>query len=82
MADHYSKLTRATSLLETAAPHVAIVVLESCIMPYGIPYTIITDDGLRLVSNLFPELCASKEIKLVTATEYHLHAKEQVKILN
>lgn len=75
----YSTLTRAISAPKTAAPHVARVVLESWVIPYDIPNTIVTGSGPQLVSKFFAIMCTSMSTKLFTTTEYHSQAYGQVK---
>lgn len=71
MTNEYSELTPAVPVQKITAPHVALVVLERCIIPYGIPNTIMTGNGPQFVSNFFAALCASLQTKLVSTTEYH-----------
>lgn len=76
MTDRYSKLARAILVPKIAALHVAVVVLEDCIITYSGPRTIITRKALQFVSNFFTLLCAVVGTKLITTVEYYPQAIE------
>lgn len=57
MTDRISMLTRSIPVPNIAAPHVAMVVLENMIIPYGISNTNTMDDGPKFVSKFFAALC-------------------------
>lgn len=78
MTSCYSKLTRAIPLPRTKASHVAMVVPDNWILPYGISNTIVTGNGLQFVSKFSAALFASVGTKLITATEYYPQANSQV----
>lgn len=71
MTDKFGKLTRAIPVPKITAPHVATVVLENLIKPYGIPIVISNNNGRQFVSEFFAALCASLGTQLVATTEYH-----------
>lgn len=59
-----------------------MVVLENWISSYGVPNTMMTDNGQQLVSNIFAALCAYMDRKLATTTEYYLQENDQVEQFN
>lgn len=69
MSDRYSKPTSVTFIPLKAAPQVAMLVFENWILPYGIPNTIITNIGPKIVSKCFAALLASTATNLITTSE-------------
>lgn len=80
--DCYSKLTWAILVPKTTGSHETVLVFENWITLYNIPNTVITENGLQIVSKLFAALGASIEAKLNTTTEYHLQANGQQQRFN
>lgn len=78
MTDRYSKLPRATPSAKMTAPNVDTVFVEHWIIPYEIPRTILTENGLQIVIRCFAAMCDSVETKFVTTTEYHPQTNRQV----
>lgn len=76
MTDHYSKLTPAILVPRKIASHVAMTVLKSWIGPHFIPNTVMTDNGLQLVTKFFSTLYAPMGPKLVGTTEYRPQAND------
>ena len=59
MTDRYSKLARAVALSKTTAPHVAAAFLNDWVFPYGIPNTVLTDNGPQFIAEFFEFVCAT-----------------------
>lgn len=53
------------------APSVAKLLLNNWIIPYGIPTSLLSDNGPRLSSKLFSELCSFLFTDLKTTTAHH-----------
>lgn len=49
---------------------------------FGIPYTILTDNGLRFTFRFFSELREELSFQVVSTTEYHPQANGKVKRFN
>lgn len=78
ITDRYSMLERATTVPKTTAPNVALEVLENFVMPYGIPNTIMTDNGPLFVPTSFAALYPFMGTKMATTAEFHHQANGQV----
>lgn len=78
MNDRYSKLTRDVSVPNITALHVAVLVLESWLIPKGISSTIMTHNSLQLFQKCFAALRAAVGMKTTTFTKYHPQANDQV----
>lgn len=50
ITNSYSKITRVTPVVKTAAPHVVEVSINSWIIPYGRPTHLLTYNGTQFVS--------------------------------
>lgn len=75
----YSKTTREISTSKTTARHVSAVFLDHCIVPYGIPDNLLTDNGPRFVNGVFfPALCGFFPLKHLTTTAYYPQTSAQV----
>lgn len=69
--DRYSKMTRAIPLKQTTASIVAQTFVDNWIMPYGIPATLLTDNGPQFVGTFFAAVCLILGVKQLTTTAYH-----------
>ena len=54
ITNRYSKLTREVSISNSKAPHVAAMFLNHWVFPYGIPNTLLTDNGCLLYTSPSP----------------------------
>lgn len=82
MKDRYSKLIRAIPTPKVAAALVATIVFENWINSYGIPSTVLADNGLGFESWFFAALCALLRTRLVTTTENYRKIDGQGKRYN
>ena len=71
VTDCFSMLTRCTPMGKTTAPFVAAAFLNNWVMAYGIPDTILTDNGSQFVSEFFKTICYVLGIRRKTTTAYH-----------
>ena len=58
ITDRYSKLTRAVSMSTTTAPDIAAAFLNNWGFVYGVPNTILTDNGPQFIAEFFECICA------------------------
>lgn len=80
--NRYSKPTNSIPISRATAPLVATVLLEHCIIPYGIPNTLLTDYDPPFVSKFFATLCVSFDTKPVMTAEYHSQSNGHLKRFN
>ena len=82
ITDRYSKLARAIPMNKTTAPFVAAAVLNNWIFCYGIPNTILTDNGTQFISEFFKTVCHIMGIRRKTTTAYHPQTNGQAERYN
>lgn len=82
ITDRYSKLSRATAMAQVTAPYIASVMLNTWIFPYGIPDSILTDNGPQFIADFFEHLCAILGVKRVPITAYHAQTNGQTERYN
>lgn len=71
MTNGYSKLTRTMPTGTTSSSHVANVLFDSQVAPYGIPAYVLTDNGVQFTCKLFARLCIMLGVNDQTTTAYH-----------
>lgn len=69
--DRFSKFPRAFTFKQTTSGHVAQAFVDHWVMPYGIPKTLLSDNGPPFVSNLFAGVCIIMDAKQLTTTAHH-----------
>lgn len=74
----YSKLTRAIVTAKITTTQVANIFLNHWVIPYGIPETVLPDNGQRFVSKAFTSMRAYLGVKKVSAPAYHPLANGKV----
>ena len=82
ITDRFSKLTRAIPMAKTTAPFIAAVFLNNWIMPYGIPDTILTDNGSQFIAEFFKTVCHILGVRRKTTTAYHPQTNGQAERYN
>ena len=78
----YSKLTRSIPMSKTTAPFIATSTLNHWILPYGIPESILTDNGSQFIAEFFKTVCYILGIKRKTTTAYHPQTNGQAERYN
>lgn len=71
MKDCYSTLTGDIPTIRVSAPMVATIFLKHWVVPYGIPNTLLTDNGPQFASKVLSALCASQLTRLIATTDSH-----------
>ena len=82
ITDRYTKLARAIPMKKTTAPLVAAAFLQNWIYPYGIPESLLTDNGPQFISQFFAIVCAALGIRRVPITAYHPQTNGQTERYN
>lgn len=58
-------------------PHVALILLDAYVIPYGIPRYLLTYDGPQYVAKFFTPVCAYLEVKQIKTTVYQSQTNGQ-----
>lgn len=82
MIDRFTRWPEVTPLNEITAQTVARALVETWISRFGVPLTIITDQGRQFESSLFNELCQLLNIKHWRASPYHPQSNGMVERLH
>ncbi|PNF14896.1 hypothetical protein B7P43_G05140 [Cryptotermes secundus] len=69
--DELSKYTIAIPIQQQDAETVAKAFVEEIVLKFGIPQTILTDQGSNFLSELFANICKLLKIKKIKTTAYH-----------
>jgi hypothetical protein len=69
--DELSKYTIAIPIQQQDAETVAKFFVEEVVLKFGIPQTILTDQGSNFLSELFTNICKLLKIKKIKTTAYH-----------
>lgn len=69
--DELSKYTLAVPIQQQEAETVAKIFVEEIVLKFGIPQTILTDQGSNFLSELFNNICKLLKIKKLKTTAYH-----------
>lgn len=72
LTDQLSNLAEAICEPNLTTQRVSVVALKNKIVPLGIFYSIMTDNGPQIVSKSFDALSTAIETTIVTNIEYHL----------
>jgi len=73
--DELSKFILAIPIVQQDAMTVARAFVEEIILKFGIPQSILTDQGSNFMSEVFGNVCKILKIKRIKCTAYHPHAK-------
>lgn len=71
LQDDLTKFSEAYSIPDKSSVTVAKTFAEEYIMRYGIPRTIVTDQGKEFMNELFTNLCKIFQIEKLNSTAYH-----------
>ena len=69
--DELSKFTLAIPIIQQDAMTVARAFVEEIILKFGIPQSILTDQGSNFMSEVFGNVCKILKIKKIKCTAYH-----------
>jgi hypothetical protein len=69
--DELSKYTLAIPIRQQDAPTIARVFVEEIILKFGIPQTVLSDQGSNFMSEIFTNICKLLKIKKIKCTSYH-----------
>ena len=81
MVDKFTKLIEAKPV-KTAEAGPVIDFISSVVHRYGVPHSIITDNGCNFTANVVKTLCAKLGIKLDYASVYHHQTNGQIEQAN
>ena len=82
ITDRFTKLARAAATSETTAAHVAALLLNNWIYPYGIPKSILTDNGPQFICDSFKFICSALGVRHLPITAYHAQSNGQTERYN
>jgi len=82
ITDRFSKLAQVTPLTSTTAPAVANAFIDNWVIPYGLPVSMLTDNGPQFVAKFFEAVCLTLGLKHVTTTAYHPQTNGQTERYN
>ena len=82
ITDRYGKLCRAIPLKKTDSTTVAASMLNNWFYPYGLPDTLLTDNGSQFISAFFEYVCSVLGIKRIGTTAYHPKTNGQTERYN
>ena len=80
--DYFTKWVEAKSYAELTSREVCNFVEENIVTRFGVPETIITDNGTIFTSDRFKEYMSRSNIRLEQSTPYYPHANGQAKASN
>jgi len=69
--DELSKFTLAIPIIQQDAMTVARAFVEEIVLKFGIPQSILTDQGSNFMSEIFGNMCKILKIKKIKCTAYH-----------
>ena len=69
--DNLSKYVIGIPIPDQTMETVAQVMVEDIILKYGVPNSILTDQGSQFMGNVFQRICKLLQVKHVTTTIYH-----------
>ena len=81
MVDKFTKWIEAKSV-KTAEAGPVIDFISSVVHRYGVPHSIITENGANFIADEVKTWCANLSIKLDYASVYHPQTNGQVKRVN
>jgi IS30 family transposase len=69
--DELSKYTLAVPIKQQDAMTVARAFVEEIVLKFGIPQSVLTDQGSNFMSEVFANVCKLLKIKIIKCTAYH-----------
>ena len=82
VTDRFTKLTQVAPLRTITAYHVAVAFCEIWVFKYGIPRTLLSDNGAQFASKFFTHVCQTLGITNVFTSAYHPQTNGQVERYN
>ena len=71
IVDYFARWVEIFALRNTTTTDIANILINEIICRYGIPLYILSDNGLKFVSQLFNDVCASLDIQRKFTANYH-----------
>lgn len=81
MTDRCYKLKQAVPTIKTSRTYITNILLDNCIVPYGITSCLLTDNGTKSVSEVFEATCYILRLMHLITTAYHLHRTQKARLL-
>jgi transposase InsO family protein len=69
--DNLSKYLLAVPMITQTADEVALTFLRHIVLQYGIPYSIVTDQGTQFMGEVFQKLCKLMKVHKLNTSAYH-----------
>ena len=82
VTDRFTKLTQVAPLRTITAYHVAVAFCEVWVFKYGIPRTLLSDNGPQFASKFFTHVCQTLGVTNVFTSAYHPQTNGQVERYN
>lgn len=76
--ERYSKRTRVIPTTKNTSTQVANISFSQCVIAYGIPDTIFSDNAQQYLSPFFIPLCSDLVVEKLTGTAYHSYTSGKV----
>ena len=80
--DYFTKWVEAKPLATTNGDQMKKFVWEHIICRFGIPHTIVSDNGPQFAKGVFPEFCKQLQIQQSFTSVYHPQGNGQVEVTN
>ena len=80
--DELSKYTLAIPISQQEASTVTRVFVEQIVLKFGIPQTLLTDQGSNFLSELFANTCKLRRVKRIKPSAYHPQTNGALKRTN
>ena len=77
ITDRFSNLAQVTPLSSTTAPAVANDFIDNWVILYGLPVSILSENGPQFVAKFFEAVCLTLGLKHVTTTAYQSQTNGQ-----
>ena len=82
ITDRFSKLIRVVPLKSITAFQVAKAFVTHCIVCYGAPASLLSDNGSQFTSKLFLHICSELKVRNAFTTTYHPQTNGQAERFN
>ncbi|XP_026383469.1 uncharacterized protein K02A2.6-like [Papaver somniferum] len=80
--EYFTKWVKAVALVRTEAVHVRKFIWENILCRFGVPFTIISDNGKQFDSETVKSLCGGLHIKHNFSTPYYAQSNGKVEATN
>lgn len=67
---------------QTTSSHVSSVFMSNWVFPYGIPSSVLPENGPQFIVEFFKFICATIEVKRIGITSYHAQINVQTELYN